>query len=183
MKNKKIVDRISIIVSEYYNVSRHYMFQNNRKQDVADLRSIFHYMCARLTKETLSDIGKYSKIMGRNKAHDHASILHGKRKIEGLIQFDKKLRVEVNEIEEKILKVIDHESFKSKKKQKQINEIIDVVFEEEDENFIKLIHSFISKTYKNRSEENIKKYLNIINKIDDEGIHQATQNNIGLGVV
>ena len=183
MKNKKVIDRIAAIVADHNHVKPEYMFQNNRKQDVSDIRSVFQYMCTKYTKETLSDIGMYSKIMGRKRHHDHASVLHSKKKITALIQFDKKLRISVNEIEEKVLRVVDSEAFKTKKKQKQINEIIDVVFEEEDERFIELIHNFIGKAYHNRNEENILKCIDFLNTIKDEGIHQTTQDNIGVGVV
>lgn len=183
MKNRKVVDRIAAIVADHNHVRPEYMFQNSRKQDISDIRSVFQYMCTKYTRETLSDIGMYSKIMGRKRHHDHASVLHSKKKITSLIQFDKKFRINVGEIEEKVLKVVDNEAFKAKKKQKQINEIIDVVFEEEDDRFIELIHDFIGKAYHNRNEENILKCIDFINTIKDEGIHQATQDNTGVGVV
>ncbi len=183
MKNKKILDRIAYIIADAKGVEPTYMFQNNRKQDVTDMRSIFHYITVRNTKETLSAIGQYSKTMGREKGHDHASVLHGKRKIESLMQFDKKLSRDVQEIEDRVLWVVNSEAFIARKKQKQINEIIDLVFQEEDETFIDLLYGFIGRAYSNKNTETINIFIDFLNSLDDEGIHQTTQDNSGVGVV
>jgi len=183
MKNKRNLDKIANIIAEHEDVEPSFMFQNNRKREVTDTRSIFHYMSAKYSQESLASIGKYSQIAGRNAPHNHASVLHGKRKVENIMQFDKKFCRKIEKIEDKVRRFIDTENYYKERNQKQVREIIDFIYEQNDDNLIDLIHKLMLSAYKSKSEESIIECITILEKAENEGIYKATQNDTSVGVV
>ena len=84
------------IVSEHYNLTALDMRSKNRGKFVAYPRQICMYLCRTLTNASLDDIGKE---LGNR---DHATILHGFKKIESDLQTDPALKQKIDILIKKI---------------------------------------------------------------------------------
>lgn len=93
----QIMEFILDIVQSYFNVGEDYYRSSNRKYDIVLPRQIAMYLIRKHTSLTLSDIG----VKFGNK--DHATVLHGVRKVKGYMDVDKELKNQVADIE-KIVK-------------------------------------------------------------------------------
>ena len=86
------LDRIFMIVSEYLGIAPDDMSGKTRKREVADARHIFCYLASKA-------YGRYTlKQIGRKINRDHASVLHAKKKIVELMDFNKELKEAVDGI-------------------------------------------------------------------------------------
>ena len=82
------VEAIKRLVCDRYNVRPAEMDSPRRARSVARPRQVAMYLAKQLTSLSLPDIG-------RKFGRDHSSVLHGVRKIEGLMKDDKALAEEV----------------------------------------------------------------------------------------
>ncbi|AGO47417.1 DnaA protein [Cellulophaga phage phi19:3] len=89
-------DFILKLVCEYNEITPEVLFSNTRKRDLIYTRQKFFYLCYRFTKPSLKEIGKISKENGRNRVHDHASVLHGYKTISDHYETYKDLKQEID---------------------------------------------------------------------------------------
>lgn len=83
------IEDIQKIVSQHYNVSRSDMLSARRTRTIVLPRQIAMYIAKNVTPRSLPEIGR------RFGNRDHTTVLHAVRKIEGLLQTDKKLGQEI----------------------------------------------------------------------------------------
>lgn len=83
------IEDIQKIVSQHYNVSRSDMLSARRTRTIVLPRQIAMYIAKNVTPRSLPEIGR------RFGNRDHTTVLHAVRKIEGLLQTDKKLSQEI----------------------------------------------------------------------------------------
>tara|TARA_R110001606_G_scaffold391172_1_gene558719 strand:+ start:1081 stop:1635 length:555 start_codon:yes stop_codon:yes gene_type:complete len=182
-KNFKIIKRIADIVASHYDVHVMSMFPNNRLHNVAAQRQVFHYMATRHTTASLQEIGDFSKTMGRKTVHHHASVLHSARQVSGLMDVDKTYKEEIKELENKIYKAVSLMDRSSKMRDMQVQSIIDTVFDEDNIEFLELVHLLIEKIYKNKNKEEISHLIFMQHKLNNERIYKTSQDDIRLGMV
>ena len=87
-KKYKSLEIIAKIIADKHNKTPDFIFFDTRVREIIDLRSMFFYFATRYTRLSLSDIGKFSQYMGRDKPHNHASVLHNANKICDMITVD-----------------------------------------------------------------------------------------------
>ncbi len=92
------IEDIQKIVVNYYDISNTDFLSARRSRHIARPRQIAMYLSKKLTTKSLPEIGR--KFTGR----DHTTVIHAIKKIEDLIQKDKKFEFEVQEISNRILK-------------------------------------------------------------------------------
>ncbi len=83
------IEDIQRVVAKHYNVSKTELLSNRRTRTVVLPRQIAMFLSKILTLRSLPEIGR------RFGGKDHTTVLHAVRKIEGLIENDKKLAQEV----------------------------------------------------------------------------------------
>lgn len=92
--NEMPLDFISEKVSDFYNKTLHELFKNTHKREIAEARQVFCYICRELTKYSQEKIGKYiGKYRGKDL--DHATVRHAHIKIQGLLDYDKSLKNQI----------------------------------------------------------------------------------------
>ena len=171
--NFKKLKRIADIVANHYDVHVMSMFPNSRYQVDADRRQVFHYMATRHTRASLQEIGDFSKAMGRKKVHNHATVLHSVKIVTDYMHVDKAYRMEVKELENKIYKAVILINDSSKVR----------VFEEDNIEYLELVHLLIKKIYENKNIEELTHLIFLQNKMNNERIYKASQNDSRLGMV
>ena len=85
-------ERIMEIVCQYYKIDPAVMRSKSRKRIHALPRNIYTYLCRKLTKATLEDIGK---TINRN----HSTVLYGDEEITGKLKHDADLRIKIDFLE------------------------------------------------------------------------------------
>jgi len=83
-------------VCKYYEIGIDDLHEVTRKQEIVTPRQIAMYLCRRYTKLSSGKIGK--EIGGK----DHATVLHGIKKINNLLDTDKSFKLELEQLEDKI---------------------------------------------------------------------------------
>lgn len=86
------VNFIKDVVCSYYNFDNEIYTNRSRRSDIIKAKHIAVFLAKKQLSLTLTDIGKYFKF-------DHSNIVYIEKKIEGYIQFDPKLRKEIDEIQ------------------------------------------------------------------------------------
>lgn len=183
MKNKKILDRIAQIVANEHKMEVHEIFENTRRRDLTDIRSMFHYLAHKYSEESLQSIGNYSFLAGRDKPHNHASVLHGKNKIMSFVVYDRDIAERVERMENRVIDYTNNSKHFKKRKQTQITKIVDLVFADKDEDFINMIYQVVTKSYRSKDKSTLKQCIRHLDQKYYEGIYQTTQNDSGVGVV
>lgn len=74
------LESLESLICEHFETTRYHLWANTRKKEVITARHTFFYMAYKFTKKSLNEIGQWSP----NK-FDHATVLHGKKKIAGWI--------------------------------------------------------------------------------------------------
>jgi len=89
LTDSRIINIIVKIVSNYYQITPITIFSQTRKYYPKTARQIIQYLIKKNTKLSLEEIGKVSLLYGRDKAHDHASILHSCKCVENNKETDR----------------------------------------------------------------------------------------------
>ena len=97
---KEIIERETVPSAEiivhhickYYNIDEDTIRGKSQNHEVANARQIAMYLIRRMTKMTLSDIGR--EFGGK----DHTTVLHSLRKVEKQMNADPSFRETINEI-------------------------------------------------------------------------------------
>jgi chromosomal replication initiator protein len=98
MSQKEIsINRITEIVCKYFEIDEQSFNSSKRTREVAQARQIAMYLAKQHTKLPLAAIG--SAIGGRN----HATVLHSCKNVTNLIETDKVVKSQIEEIEKIIL--------------------------------------------------------------------------------
>lgn len=84
------LEDIQQYVANYYNVRLSKLASQERTKDVARARQVFMFLAKELTAHSLPEI---ARACGKR---DHTTVLHGVRKIEGLLESDTRLREDVD---------------------------------------------------------------------------------------
>ena len=90
------VEYIQKIVADHFNIAVDTINTSTRRREIAQPRQICMYFAHKYTKLPLSTIGKNCG----NK--DHATVLHACRVISDLYETDKKMRIDIDEIDKKM---------------------------------------------------------------------------------
>ena len=98
MKAVISIEDIQKLVVNYYNISMSDFLSSRRSRHIARPRQVAMYLAKKLTTKSLPEIGR--KFTGR----DHTTVIHAIKKIEELMNADKKFEYEVQDISNKILK-------------------------------------------------------------------------------
>ena len=184
-KLKNQFDIIAKVIAEHHHVQPEYLFRNTRRRDVVDLRAMFFYFASRHTTASLNKIGSYSLEMGREKAHNHATVLYQIKKTKSLMYIDKKFRENVEEIENKLRFYVDYEQLKKDEIQEHRDSIVNLIYSEQDIDFLSALHDVTKSIYEDRTLLKTFKGLALVRKLQrgNEGIHKTTPQDTGLGVV
>ncbi|MFR9652047.1 MAG: chromosomal replication initiator protein DnaA [Rikenellaceae bacterium] len=91
------VDSIVEEVCSFYSIAIDQFHTKKRTRDLAQARQIAMYLSKQLTKSSLSSIG--SAIGGRN----HSTVLHSCKSVANMIETDKKIRNDIEELTKSIL--------------------------------------------------------------------------------
>jgi len=129
---------IKEIVLNYFDRTEENVFSRSRKADLVFIRHIYFYFCRKYLKIGYKYIGQ-SKWMN----HNHASVIHGVRKINGFLDVnDKEVQAVVNNINEIILRaihnseIIEQQNCKTEEEKMQVWEL---EFDTKKQNFIKKV--------------------------------------------
>ena len=90
------IESIQKMVSEYYSVAVDQLKSATRKREITQARQISMYFAKKYTNNSLKSIG--SHFGGR----DHSTVIHSCTTVKDLIDTDKKIKKEVDELEKKI---------------------------------------------------------------------------------
>lgn len=91
------IDHIIDVVCKHQNLDFARFNSSERTREIAQARQIAMYLAKQHTKAPLTTIG--SAIGGRN----HATVLHSCKAVANLMETDKNFRLQVEEIEKKVL--------------------------------------------------------------------------------
>lgn len=94
------IELIQEAVSKYYEMTIEVMNCKTRKREVVQARQISMYFSKHMTKKSLAIIG------ADHGGKDHGTVLHACKTISNLIETDKLIALQVNEIRYKIHKAI-----------------------------------------------------------------------------
>lgn len=83
-------------VSEYFKLLPETIFKKSRKREIVDVRSIFFYLARVYTSSSFQEIADFPRLYGR--ARNHSTVIHSVNKITDLVQHDRELRTQVNDI-------------------------------------------------------------------------------------
>jgi len=92
-KKEITIEHIQDVVCKYYNLTLEQLHTETRKREIVQARQIAQYFAKQLTKYSLKVIGE--KIGNKN----YATILHAIKVVNNLIDTDKAIRNEIEEIE------------------------------------------------------------------------------------
>ena len=92
------IEDIQKVVVSYYNIPMSDFLSSRRSRHIARPRQVAMYLSKKLTTKSLPEIGR--KFTGR----DHTTVIHAIKKIEELMNVDKKFEYEVQDISNKVLK-------------------------------------------------------------------------------
>lgn len=95
-KREVSVELIEKVVCDYFNMGVDAIHSNTRKREIVQARQIAMYFSKNLTKSSLAAIG--SKIGGK----DHATVLHACKTVNNLIDTDKRFKIYIDEIGQKL---------------------------------------------------------------------------------
>lgn len=95
-KPKISTEIIAEKVCEYYHIPAEAIQSKSRKREIVQARQIAMYLAKQLTDSSLSKIGT---ILGNK---NHATVLHGCKTIQELIEVDKQIRDDVNALQSKL---------------------------------------------------------------------------------
>ena len=98
MQSVVTIEDIQKLVVHYYNLPMADFLSSRRSRHIARPRQVAMYLAKKLTTKSLPEIGR--KFTGR----DHTTVIHAIKKIEELMNADKKFEYEVQDISNKILK-------------------------------------------------------------------------------
>ena len=180
---------IAEIIAKKSNTSPEYMFQKSRKRDVADMRATFFYFAKRYSILSLEKIGAFSSEMGRCEPHDHATVLYNIRKVKNLKSIDKEFSDYIDELDKEIMFNVDYERYWYDEKTSYRKSIIQPIHMEEDLDFLSKFSGLTTIIYENK--EFLSKLADVAQReltikkerIEDERLHQTTQEDIRLGMV
>ena len=181
--NLKIIKRIADIVAAHFDINVRDMFPNSRENETVEKRQIFHYMATKHTKASLREIGDFSKIMGRNISHNHATVLYSVKQVQGYMDVDKEFYNQMKQLESKIYKAVSLINKTSRIRDVQVQAIIDTVFGDENLEFVELVHLLIEKVYENKNKEELSHLIFLQNKMNNERIYKTSQIDTRLGMV
>jgi len=91
------IERIAREVERFYGVARADLVSVRRRAKFVRARHVVMYLARTMTTRSMPDIGAR---MGRR---DHTTIMHGVRKIEGLIEVDAKVAADIETLRARIL--------------------------------------------------------------------------------
>lgn len=92
-KEDRLIDFIIKVVSKYYDVEDNYFTTKNRKRELVVARQTAMYFIVKYSTATLEKTG--NAFGGK----DHATVLHGVRTIKNLIDCDKVVKQQINELD------------------------------------------------------------------------------------
>jgi len=91
-------------VCRYYRISEKSIFMKHRRREETEIRMKFFWLSRKMTPLSLSRIGEYpKKFTGR--VWDHASVLHSIKAIDDLCFTNKKIREDLEKLEDKARKI------------------------------------------------------------------------------
>ena len=96
----KSIDKDAILetVSSYFNISIKDIFSSSRKQEIVSARQIAIYLISQNLSIPLSAIGNFFN-------RDHTTIMHAKNKIENDLKINKKLKLQISDINNQLSKI------------------------------------------------------------------------------
>lgn len=90
------IDKIQRIVCEYYNINIEQLHTKTRERIIVQARQITHYFAYKMTNKDLREIGK---TIGKK---NHATVIHSRKVVNNLMETDKEIKAQIEEIERKI---------------------------------------------------------------------------------
>lgn len=89
-------------VCDFYSIKPCLLLGYKRAEHIKRARHIFFYLAKRYSKESYEKIGKIALQHGRNKAFDHATVLHGAKIIQEDFRQNYDISFDVEFIEKKL---------------------------------------------------------------------------------
>jgi hypothetical protein len=179
MEIEKTLKKIADVVAESNGREAEFLFRNTRRRENVDLRSEFHYFADRHTKYSLSRIGEFSKEMGRNVAHNHATVIHNKKKVKDFIAVDKEYSKRIKKLDRVIRTIVYQETSTQGRANRFKKEIVDIIYQDSDSDFVEMMYMLIKLQYLSEDKEALSEMIDysIKNIKTNEGIHKTTQVN------
>lgn len=188
-KRYKDLEIISKIIAKKYNKTPESIFEKTRVREIIDLRGMFFYFATRHTTLSLNDIGKFSLLMGRDKQHHHATVLHSVNRVYDMMFTEKDFRETIDELDNEIKYYVDYDRLHYDQISIYKKIISNKVHQEQDLDFLSKFSGLTTILYENKEFLDItadlvqEKLTRKLQKITDEGIHKTAQEDIRLGMV
>lgn len=146
------LDVIANTIADHEKVPTSFLFRDTRKQEVTNLRKLFHYFAKKYTNLSLAKIGNYSTKYGRKIAHNHATVLHGINKIIDWCEYDYELQNKVDSLDEDIKIIVDYNTRVNTQLNKSKKKIVKILYSENDVNFVKKFEDFLNLIYSGKKQ-------------------------------
>jgi hypothetical protein len=177
---------ITELMSEVLRITPEYIFTNSRRREIVDNRSILFYFMQRYGDSSLQKIGDLAMRFGRNVGFNHATVLYSIRKVKTLMSIDKEFYSKVCAIDDYIYDNISYSKLVADEMDDHRNSIIHHVRGDQDASFLAMFNKLTTLVYENKHiiaklTGTAIEYAN--EEQTDEGIHQITPQNTGLGMV
>lgn len=104
LRERRVIEYILKIIEKYYKLDPDFVISKSRKRELVFGRQVAMYLMFRYTSCSLNRIGEVFN------GKDHATVLHGKRTVANLMETEKKVKSEIEELEKIVelnLKVIE----------------------------------------------------------------------------
>ena len=103
------IEDLVVIVSNYFNISPVELFKKTRVKHIAEARMFFCCIARINTHKSLGEIGQVAKNFERDKALNHATVLHGVNKIKDLCSIYPKYENDLKLLQEAIdVQLLNH---------------------------------------------------------------------------
>ena len=177
---------ITELMAESLKTTPQYLYTNTRRRDIADNRAILFYFMQRYGEASLQKIGDNALNYGRKVGFNHATVLYNIKKVKTLMKVDKEFYSKVCSIDEYIYDNISYSKLVSDEMDDHRNSIIHSVRGDQDASFLAMFNKLTNLVYENKHiiaklTGTAIEYAN--EEQTDEGIHQITPQDTGLGMV
>lgn len=177
MITNSTVEDIANEVSQHYLVKIDDLFENTRRREVADKRSVFFYFAYKYSGATLTEIGRFPMLYQRDKPYNHATVIHSFRKINELKQFDKEIAADVQALDHRIvMNVVSKKEMLADSFYKR-QEIIHDLYEMRDVEYVQTVYQLLKMMNADCNPSRVEKTIDFYQDLyteENERVHQIT---------
>lgn len=185
MDKDKTLLIIAEVIAESKGREAEFLFRNTRRRENVDLRSEFHFFAHKYSRLSLTRIGEFSKVMGRKNPHNHATVIHNRKKVKDFSSISKKYNERIGRLDDKIKTLVDYENGAERVLNENKQKIVSYIYQDSDSEFIELFYELTKLNYETKNKQLLSEFINKTKNIaeQNEGIHKTAPLNTQLGVV